>query len=82
MARTKVTVTTSWQLISSTETIIQISKAPGSVGQLFFNTSASDTAALGFTPQDLGEFIIQNSVETTYVKAAQDGWEIIVDDGV
>lgn len=83
MARVNVTVTTEWQLVSSTETIITIAQAPsGGAGQLLINTSASDTAALGFTPQDLSEQIIQNSVETTYVKAREAGWVITVDDKV
>lgn len=76
MARDTFAVTTSWQQVASGIVTITIQKQ-GS-GTLFFNETDSDVDANRFTAVSQDQFV-QDSAVPTWVRASQDGWEILVD---
>ena len=80
MSRRKVTITTSWVLISARNATFTIQKIPLRGGKLLFNDTASDDAAQPFTTHALNQQIVQVNEQDTFVRSTTPGWEVLVDD--
>ena len=79
MSRTRVTVTTSWQEVNaSTACVVTIDRV-AKKGGIFFNDSsgAADTQ-LALYPKPNWQ-IEQDEDKPLFVRADEDGWEIVVD---
>jgi len=83
MARTSVTLTTSWQQVATGRAVFTVEKVPTSgEGQILFNDAAADAAALTLSG---GKGLLNDQVEqrdsvATYAKATVDGYQINVDE--
>lgn len=79
MARSVITVTSSWVQIASGPSMLTIEEV-GS-GQLLINNSATDVAAMRFATNSskAGEQVEQDATEPTWVRADGDGWKLLLD---
>ncbi len=80
MARSTVSVTTSWQLVASTKAVFLTTRVPDKGGCLMFNEAASDDDALCLHYIKAQEQVFQNENKETYVRATGDGWVLQVDE--
>lgn len=84
MARSVLTITTSYQLASAVAAVITIQKV--GEGQILFNDVNTDDDAAHGIPKiealgNRGLQVQQLSTANTYVRATGAGWEIIIDEG-
>lgn len=80
MARTKLTVTQSWQNFNG-PALITVEKTGD--GVLLLNSEESDDTALAVRSSDgTRAQIDQRAHDTTYYRATGDGWQIITDNGL
>jgi hypothetical protein len=81
MARSTVTLTTSWQQLSSTKCVITVLRTKGF--QIFFNETASDTNAISKIFEQ-GDQVQQSEVKDTYARvdsANADCQVVVVEEG-
>jgi hypothetical protein len=81
MARRELSVTTAWQVASNRAALFEIIQEPQIANaQILFNDAESDTAAERIGPGNKGLQILQPLDVTTYVKARQNGYTIVIED--
>ena len=76
MAKTKYTVTTSWQAVGTGIAVFSVAKK--GEGTLLFNETADDATAYKGTPE-VGDQFQQTEAKATQVRADGTGWEIVGD---
>ena len=78
MAKAEITVTQAWQQIATGEVVITILERSKEGGALYINETAADLAAYRSSPNPEVQ-ILQTQAITTFIRADNDGWRVIVD---
>jgi hypothetical protein len=77
MARSRIEVTQTWQLISTGQAVFSVLHV--STGTLLFNEIADDITANRISNPQLGRQFQQGEAKSTYVRATRDGWVLLAD---